>query len=79
MSDSLGDLIKKRDFTEPPEIQIIKASVYKIIGAVPAVSISNNSYIIQVPGAAAAGALRLKLNDLKKEAKTNKRLVIRIG
>lgn len=79
MSDSLGDLIKKRDFAEPPEIRIIKAYVYKAIGVVPTVSVSTDSFIIQVPSASAAGALRFKINDLQKETKTKKKLIIRIS
>lgn len=79
MSDSLSDLIKKRDYTEPPEIRLIKAFVYKAIDTVPKVSAHNDSYVIAVPSASDANALRFKLNELQRELKISKRLIIRIG
>lgn len=79
MSKSLSDLLADKNYQEPPEIQQIKEFVEAQIGLRPGVAIKTDSYIIKVPSAAAAGALRSSLFKLKEQLQTRKRLIIRIG
>ena len=79
MSQAMGDILSKRDYAEPPEVQQIRDFVEKAIGITPRITITTESYLIQVTSAAAAGALRMQLFRLQKELDTKRRLVIRIG
>jgi hypothetical protein len=79
MSISIGDVLKKRDFEEPPEVQVIKDFVQDTFQAGCTVTIQPTMIIISVRGAALAGSLRPHLHQLKASCRTDKRLVIRIG
>lgn len=79
MSTPLGDILRNRRVDEPPEVQIIKSFVQKHFGASCRVVTQPQQIIIQVSGASLAGALRIKLHELQKLCKTDKRLIIRIG
>jgi hypothetical protein len=78
MSQLLGDVLAKRNYGEPPEIRIIKDFVQSHIGLVPSVSITPESYVVIVPSAAAAGALRVQLYTLQKLLPAKRRVIIRI-
>lgn len=79
MADSIGDLLIKRDFEEPPEVRIIKEFIRKRFDVDVSVSIQQHQIIIGVSGAALAGALRMHLHELQKLCSTDKRLMIRIS
>lgn len=79
MSQSMSDLLGKRNFSEPPEIKQIKDFVQAEIGIIPKVDINTESFVIRVTSAAAAGALRIKLFKLQEQLDSKKRVVIRIG
>jgi hypothetical protein len=79
MSKSLADLLADKNYQEPPEVRQIKEFVEAEIGLTPNVAIKTGSYIIKVPSAAAAGALRSSLFKLKNQLDTDKRLLIRIA
>lgn len=78
MTDSLADLLGKRNFEEPPEVRIIKEFVRKRFNADVSVNLQQSQIIISVSGSSLAGALRMHLHELKKLCETEKRLVIRI-
>lgn len=78
MADSIGDLLHKRDFEEPPEVRIIKEFIRKRFDEDVSVSIRPSQIVIGVAGAALAGALRMHLHELQRLIATDKRLVIRI-
>lgn len=78
MSQLLGDILNGRSYSEPPEIRQIKAYVHKAINIMPEVSITTAGFVVQVPSAAAAGALRGHVYQLQKELETKKRIIIRI-
>lgn len=63
---------------EPPEIRAIKDYVLLKFQAKVGVTMQDKQIIINVPGAALAGALRMQIYDLQKQLKTNKKLFIRI-
>lgn len=79
MTQLLGDVLTGRNYGEPPEIRQIKAFVQAEIGLVPAVSVNTETFVIRVPSAAAAGALRTKLFQLQKQLEGKRRVIIRIG
>lgn len=79
MSQLLGDVLTGRNYSEPPEISQIKEFVLAEIGITPTVSVSTETFIIRVPSASAAGALRGKLFQLEKQLDGKRRLIIRIG
>jgi hypothetical protein len=78
MSDSIADLLSKRDFEEPPEVRVIKDYVRKQFSVDVSVLIQQQYIIIGVTSSALAGALRMHLHELQKLVISNKRLVIRI-
>ncbi len=78
MADKIADLLMKRDFDEPPEVRLIKEFIRKQLDADAGVAVQQHQIIIEVKGAALAGALRMQLHKLKKLCATDKRLIIRI-
>lgn len=78
MSDSLGDLLSKGSFKEPPEIGIIKKFVHEETGVTPKVSITTKSFIVSMPSGASAGTLRFKLFQLQRSLGHERKIIIRI-
>lgn len=78
MSDSLADILGKRRYEAPDEIELIKLYVDKLFQHNPAVTIQKSQIIISVPNSAMAGSLRPHLHELKNLCKTDKRLVISV-
>lgn len=79
MSQLLSDMLKNRNYDEPPEVKIIKDFIKSEFGFTVNVSVKANSFVVNVPSASAAGALRSKVFQLQKMIKDEKRIVIRIG
>ena len=77
--NSLHDLLLKRDFDVPPEVAAIKAYVHEEFGAEVAVQIRQKDIVISGRSSALIGSLRLHLQQLQKAAKTDKKLVLRVG
>ena len=78
MAESIESLLKKRDYSEPEEISIIRDYVFKKYGEVPGLKIAGDKIIISVPNAALAGALRMDLHKLSKKIKSKHQLMIQI-
>jgi hypothetical protein len=78
MTDSIGDLLGKREFEEPPEVRLIKDFVRKRFDVDVTVALQQNQIIIGVKSSALAGALRMHLHELQELIASKKRLVIRI-
>jgi hypothetical protein len=78
MTESIENLLKKRNYSEPEEISIIRDFVFKKYGKVPGLKISGKRIVISVPNAALAGALRMDLHELSKKIKTKHELSIQI-
>jgi hypothetical protein len=79
MADSIADLLRNRDFEEPPEVRIIKDFIRKRFDADANVTVRPSQIIIGVKGASLAGALRMHLHELKRLCASDKRLIIRIS
>lgn len=78
MSDSLADLLARKDFDEPPEIRAIKRFVRERYDSDVEVLVRERDIIITTTSASLANTLRLHLSELRKAAGTDKRLVFRI-
>lgn len=76
---SLQDIMGRKDFDQPPEIEIIKTFVRKTFSADVGVILQTHSITITTSSAGLAGSLRPMLHKLKKELDTEKRIFIRIG
>ena len=79
MTDSLADILGKRSYDEPAELIVIRDFVRSRFDETPELKVTQNSIIINVSNAALAGALRPHLHTLQDKAKTDKKLLIRIG
>jgi len=78
MADSLFDILKDKNFDEPHESVAIKKYVFDNFQEHVAVTVRERDIIIEVPGAALAGTLRMHQIQMKKAASTEKRLILRI-
>lgn len=78
MSDSLGDLLGRGSFNEPPEIGIIKKFVHEQTGITPNVKITPTTFVVAMPNAAAAGTLRFKLFQLQRSMGHDRKIIIKI-
>lgn len=78
MANSLGDLLKAKNFDEPEEVLIIKTFLHENYKADCQVTMGQQQIVIAVKGASLAGTLRMRLHELQALCQTDKRLVIRI-
>lgn len=78
MTDSLGDILKNRGHSEPPEIQKIKQFVEAEIDQTPRVALINGNFFVSISGASAANNLRLKIYPLQREIGMDKKIIIKI-
>ena len=78
MANSLQELLQNKNYDEPPEIKIIKGFLRTHYSSDCEVTVQPQQIVIAVRGSALAGALRVRLHDLKILCHTDKRLTIRI-
>ncbi len=79
MSESLGDLLAKKNLREPAEILVIRTFLHENYQADCQISTNQNQIVIVVKGASLAGAVRVRLHELQALCQTDKRLVLRIA
>jgi hypothetical protein len=79
MSDSLGDILRRRDLDEPVEIRAIKDYVRRYYDADVKVTIQPHTIVVSARSAGLIGSLRLNLPKLQAAAATEKRILLRIG
>jgi hypothetical protein len=79
MSDSLGDLLARRNLDEPPEVRAIKAYVRRHYDAEVKVTVQPHTIVVAARSAGLIGSLRLNLPKLEAAAATDKRILLRIG
>ena len=77
--DSLYDLLANKNFDEPTEIAAIKDYARQMYNAEVQVSVKNKNIVVVVPSASLASRLLFDLPKLKRELKTDKTIVLRIG
>jgi hypothetical protein len=76
--DSLDDILRNKDFSEPRESKAIKNFVNKRFQEVVSVQLKQNSIIIVSNSSALADSLRQLGPQLQEAAGTDKKLVFRI-
>jgi len=79
MSKSLGDILANRDFEMPPEVRAIKEYVQRYYDAEVKVTMQPHSIVVAARSAALIGSLRMNLPKLQAAAKTDKRIMFRVG
>ena len=78
MANSLGDILARKDFDEPPEMLAIKQFVQQEFQQDVEVLVREKDIVVTAAGASLANALRLKVTELRKAAHTSKRIIFRI-
>jgi len=78
MSNSLADLLADKNFDEPLEMVAIKKFVRETFDEDTEVLVRERDIIVSVRSGALANSLRLKVNELRAAAHTEKRIVFRI-
>jgi len=79
MSESLFDILLRRDDTEPPEIAAIKKFVKHRFNSEVSVAVRKNRIVITVKSAALAGSLRMHMYELQKLVKAGSKISIQIA
>lgn len=79
MGAQLGDILQDRNYSEPPEIQLIKEFVKNEVGIVPTVKVTPDTLIVTLPSAAAAGTLRFKLFQLQRQLGHTRKIILKIS
>lgn len=78
MSNSLADLLADRNFDEPAEMVAIKKFVHDSYKADVEVMVREKEIVVITSSAPLASTLRLKINELRASANTQKRIIFRI-
>jgi len=79
MSESLHDILLRRDDTEPPEIAAIKNFIMNRFKSDATVAVRKNRIIISVKSAALAGSLRMHMYEIQKLVKNGSKISIHIA
>ena len=77
--DSLSNILRNRDFDEPPEMAGIKKYVQDEFKVDVSVLVRDKDIVIEVPSAALANTLRLRGPEIKRRCQITKRLTFRIN
>lgn len=77
--DSIDDILRHKDFSEPRESKAIKNFVKKRFQEVVSVQLKQNSIIIVSGSSALADSLRQLSPHIQEAARTDKKLVFRIS
>lgn len=77
--DGIGDILRAKDFDVPLEVQAIKEYVQRYYKTEVRVTVQPKSLLINARSASLIGSLRLNAPDLQRAAKTDKKLIFRIG
>ena len=74
--DNLADLLAKKDFSELPEIKVIKDYVSNKYDEVIEVMVDKSKITIFVKSSALSNSIRMDVPELQRLCKTDKRFVI---
>lgn len=77
--DGLADILRGRDFDEPPEIRAIKDYVRRYYEAEVRVTMQQHTIVVAARSAGLIGSLRANLPKLQAAAETDKRILLRVG
>ena len=77
--DGIGDILRAKDFDTPPEVQAVKEYVMRHYKSEVKITVQPKSLLISARSASLIGSLRLNAPALQRAAKTDKKLIFRIG
>lgn len=77
--DSLTNILRDKNFGEPPEMASIKKYVQDEFQVEVGVQVRERDIVVMVPNASLANMLRLRGPDIKRRCQLTKRLTFRIG
>ena len=77
--DSLFTILSDKNFDEPPEMSSVKKYMQDEFKADVPVQVRDKDIVVTVPNAAMAGALRMRVPEMKRRCQLSKRVTIRIG
>ncbi len=77
--DDIRDILGRKDFDVPPEIQAIKAYVRRHYDTDVHIVVQPRTITVSARSAGLIGSLRLNATDLQKAAETDKKILFRIG
>lgn len=75
----IGDILSRKDFDIPPEVEAIKTYIRRHYDAEVTVTVQQRGFIVSARSAGLIGTLRLNLAKLQKAADTDKPITLRIG
>jgi hypothetical protein len=77
--DGLGDILRRRDLDEPPEVRAIKEYVRRYYESEVKVTMQQHAIVVSGRSAALIGSLRINLPKLQAASGTDKRILLRVG
>lgn len=75
--DSLQEILGRRDYSPPDEIEAIKGYIYRRYKSRAKVRLQRDAFIVSVPSSALAATLQLERGRLIEACNLTKKLVIR--
>jgi hypothetical protein len=77
--DSLGEILGSKTFQPPDEMQALRDYVKRRYKSESTVKLQREALILSVPSSTLAATLHLERENMAKELKLTKKLVIRTG
>lgn len=77
--DSLQEILGKKDFTPPDEVEAVKAYIKRTYQSNSYVRLERGALIVRVPSSALAGTLQLEKQKIVEKCGVKNKLVIRTG
>lgn len=77
--DDLSEILRRKNFDEPPEVRAIKEYVRRYYDVEVRVTVQQHAIVISARSAALIGSLRLNLPKLQTASGTDKRILLRVG
>jgi hypothetical protein len=75
----IADILKRKDFDVPPEVEALKGYVRRTYNAEISVTVLPREFVVSAPSSGLIATLRLNVTALQKAADTTKRISFRIG
>lgn len=75
----IADILKRKDFDVPPEVEALKSYVRRTYAAEIAVTVLPREFVVSAPSSGLIATLRLNVTELQKAADTTKRISFRVG
>ena len=75
----IGDILSRKDFDVPPEVEAIKTYIRRHYDAEVTVTVQQRGFVVSARSAGLISTLRMNLPKLQKAAGTDKPITLRIG